>query len=106
MAGTGRLFVTHAWRRSTMIFLDMRKHSLIELLNSMAGIFRLGLPAQDEEALCDVFDATSDFPLSLIGEAREQFRSSVNDLLDSVGPLKDTLSRQFLIKALIPLIRE
>jgi hypothetical protein len=104
--GRGRVFVTHARRRSTIIFLDMRNHSLIELLNAMAGIFHLGQPAQDEEALCDVFDATSEFPLSLIGEAREQFQSSVDDLLDCLGPVNDTLSRQFLIKELIPLIRE
>jgi len=72
----------------------------------MARIFHLGLPAQDEDALCDVFDATSEFPLSLIGGAREQFQSSVDDLRDVLGPIKETLSRQFLIGELIPLIRE
>ncbi len=72
----------------------------------MSGIFYLGLPSQNEDALCDVFDATSEFPLSLIGEAREQFQSSVDDLLDVLGPMKDTLSRQFLIKELIPQVRE
>jgi hypothetical protein len=75
-------------------------------LNLMAKLFHLGLPHADEGAVCDVFGADLEYPLSLIGEARQQFQSSVDDLLNSLSPVKGTMSREFVVRELIPLIRQ
>lgn len=83
----------------------MQKQTIADLLNRCADQFHLGLPASDEEAICDVFDLNGEFPLSLIGEARHKFQSSVDNLLNSLSSVKGTISREFIIRELIPLIR-
>jgi hypothetical protein len=90
----------------TGILVGMQKQALAGQLNRMAKLFHLGLPSADELAVCDVFDADLEYPLSLIGEARQQLQSSIDHLLNSLAPVKGTISREFVLRELIPLIRE
>jgi hypothetical protein len=80
--------------------------TLADRLNLMANLFHLGSPSADERAVCDVFDAHLEYPLSLIGEARQQFQSSIDDLLNSLSHVKGTISREFVVDELIPQIRD
>jgi hypothetical protein len=84
----------------------MQKPALADRLNGIASLFHLGLPSKEEPALCDVFGANSEYPLSLTGEDRKQFQTSIDDLLNSFSDLKGTVSRELVIEELIPLIRE
>jgi hypothetical protein len=84
----------------------MQKQAFADRLNLIANMFHLGLPSADDPAICDVFGANLEYPLSLIGEARQDFQSSVDDLLNLLSSVKGTISREFIIGELIPLIRE
>jgi hypothetical protein len=84
----------------------MQKQTLADRLNGITSLFHLGLPSEEEPALCDVFGTNLEYPLSLIGENRKQFQTSIDDLLNSFSNLKGTVSRELVIERLIPLIRE
>ena len=70
----------------TGILVYMQKQALADRLNLIANLFHLGSPPADKPAVCDVFGADLEYPLSLIGEARQQFQSSVDDLLNFPTP--------------------
>jgi hypothetical protein len=84
----------------------MQKQTLTDRLNGIVSLFHLGLPSEEERARCDIFDANLEYPLSLVGEDRKQFQTSIDDLLNSLSDVKGTVSRELVIKELIPLIRE
>jgi hypothetical protein len=84
----------------------MPKQTLADQLNRITSLFHLGLPSEEEPALCDVFGTNLEYPLSLIGENRTQFQTSIDDLLNSFSNVKGTVSRELVIERLIPLIRE
>lgn len=84
----------------------MPMQSLVDRLNGISHLFALGLPPENESALCDVFGPNLDFPLSLIGENRERFRSAVDDLLNTLPRMRGTVSRNLVRDILIPQIRE
>ena len=86
--------------------LRMPKQDLVGQLNRISSLFRLGLPSEEERAVCDIFGLTSEFPLSLIGDDREHFRSSLDELLGSFSEAKGTISRELVINELIPRIRQ
>jgi hypothetical protein len=88
------------------MLVGMQKGAFSDQLNLIANLFHLGLPSKDEPAICDVFGANLEYPLSLIGEARQQFQSTVDNLLGSLSSVKGTVSREFVIGELIPLIRK
>jgi hypothetical protein len=75
----------------------MQKQAFADRLNLIANLFHLGLPSVDEPAIFDVFGANLEYPLSLIGEARQEFQSSVDDLLNLLSSVKGTISREFII---------
>jgi hypothetical protein len=85
---------------------NMQKQTLVDRLNHIANLFCLGLPSEEEHFRCDIFGSNLEFPLSLIGENRNQFQAAVDDLLNSFSAVKGTVSRELVIKELIPLIRE
>ena len=84
----------------------MQEQTLADRLNHIASLFRLGLPSEEELARCHVFGANLEYPLSLIGEDRKQFQTSIDDLLNSLSNVKGTVSQELVIGELIPLIRE
>jgi hypothetical protein len=86
--------------------MNMQKQTLADRLNRIASLFHLGLPSDEEPACCDVFAANLEYPLSLIGEDRKQFQTSIDDLLNSLSDVKGTVSRELVIEKLIPLIRK
>lgn len=84
----------------------MQKQTFTDRLNLIVDLFHLGMPAKDEPAVCDVFGSNLEYPLSLIGKNREQFRTSIGDLIESLTGEKGTVSKEFIIEDLIPRIRE
>jgi hypothetical protein len=84
----------------------MRSERLADLLNAMANLFHLGFPPPEDTTIGDFYYTNSDYPLRLMGPAREEFVSCVDDLLNNLTSVEDAVSRDFLIEELVPLIRE
>lgn len=84
----------------------MQKQTLVDRINRIVSLFHLGLPSEEESAYCDVFGENLEYPLTLVGEDRKQFQTSIDDLLNSLPDVKGTVSRKLVIEKLIPLIRE
>jgi hypothetical protein len=88
------------------VLVDMHTESLAIQLNSIADLFQWGYPSEEENGLCTIFCAYPGDPLTLIGENRQKFQLSVNTLLCSLPSVKGTVSQEFIIENLIPIVRE
>jgi hypothetical protein len=93
-------------RDSRACLKRMQKQTLADRLNEITSLFHLGMPSEEEPALCDVFGTNLEYPLSLIGEGRERFQTAIDDLLNSFSEVKGTVSRELVIEELVPLIRK
>ena len=88
------------------MLVDMNTESLAIQLNSIVDLFQWGYPSEKKEGLCTIFCAYPEEPLTLIGENRQKFQSSVSALLCSLPSVKGTVSKEFIIEKLIPIVRK
>jgi hypothetical protein len=83
-----------------------QNQKLVGRLNHLVSLFSLTSPAEEEYDRCRTFFEELGEPLYLIGENRERFQICIDQLLNSIPSLKDTVSIDFVVDRLIPLIRE
>lgn len=85
-------------------YRPMKNANLVTRLQRIADLFLLGPPPADGERY-DVYDLTSEHPLSLIGDKRQLFRTEVDELLESMKEVRNTICRETAISELLHLVR-